>query len=740
MAFQLSPGINVSEIDLTNAVPAVGTSEGAFVGTFRWGPVNERILVSSEVELVARFGKPKVTSAWNNSQSFYTAANFLGYSSALYVTRADNGATAANGETFFKAKYPGILGNSIKVIACEGDATDGGVNNAFYDANGAPGGSSETNRSTLSLTRGQTTAIVKGEVPAAATAIAIDGTATGASLEVNTGDTVSNGVPANSIALGTPHTHVTGQAVVYNNGSNPVSETGSIGGLTNGQTYYLVVTGDFAELASSYNNAVASVPTTINLTGDNSNFGATTTFTVQESTTTVENYFSVGDIIGISGESYIVETVSGYNSATNTVNLTFTRKYWGETTTDATYDVSWEGSIYFESAPLNGRFHIAVIDEDGEITGTKGALLEAFSDVSETDGDKYFDGRSAFYEDVLETSQYFTRKNPELAASKLDNIANGKTSEQLGADIVDQTPGVNLGTDGYTETADEAVSGILLGWDLYKNPDEVDVSLLLTGWAKADVANYVFDNIAETRKDCVAFASAQLSDTTAQDIVDYAADLSGSSYSVMDQGYKYQYDKYNDKYVWVPMNADVAGTCARTDGERDPWFSPAGYSRGQIKNVVKLNLNPNKTQRDLLYKNNINPIIIEPGSGAILFGDKTMQRNPSAFDRINVRRLFIVLEKAIALASKSTLFEFNDEFTRATFRNMIEPFLRDVQGRRGIYDFKVVCDQTNNTGEVIDTNRFIGDIYIKPARSINFIQLNFVAVRTGVDFNEIIGQ
>jgi phage tail sheath protein FI len=209
---------------------------------------------------------------------------------------------------------------------------------------------------------------------------------------------------------------------------------------------------------------------------------------------------------------------------------------------------------------------------------------------------------------------------------------------------------------------------------------------------------------------------------------------------VLDSGYKYQYDKYNDLYRYVPLNGDIAGLCVRTDDTRDPWYSPGGFNRGQIKNIVKLAYNPRKAERDVLYKAGANPVVTFPGQGTVLFGDKTLLSKPSAFDRINVRRLFIVLEKAIATAAKFTLFEFNDEFTRAQFKNLVEPFLRDVQGRRGIYDFKVVCDATNNTGEVIDRNEFVGDIYIKPARSINFIQLNFVAVRTGVEFSEIVGQ
>ena len=213
----------------------------------------------------------------------------------------------------------------------------------------------------------------------------------------------------------------------------------------------------------------------------------------------------------------------------------------------------------------------------------------------------------------------------------------------------------------------------------------------------------------------------------------------GSSYAVMDSGYKYQYDKYADTYRYIPLNGDVAGTCVRTDVDRDPWFSPAGFQRGQIKNVTKLAFSPNQTQRDALYKIDINPVVTFPGQGTVLFGDKTLLGRPSAFDRINVRRLFIVLEKAISNAAKSTLFDFNDEFTRAQFVNLIEPFLRDVQGRRGITDFQVVCDDSNNTSQIVDSNQFVGDIFVKPNRSINFIQLNFVAVRSGVEFSTIVG-
>jgi phage tail sheath protein FI len=285
-------------------------------------------------------------------------------------------------------------------------------------------------------------------------------------------------------------------------------------------------------------------------------------------------------------------------------------------------------------------------------------------------------------------------------------------------------------------------------YDLFRDAEKVDVALVLLGEAGATLCNHVVNNICEVRKDCVAFISppkdavvANSGDERADILTFRNIDLNiSSSYAVMDSGWKYQYDKYNDVFHWIPLNGDVAGLCVRTDVNQDPWWSPAGYNRGQIKNVIKLAFNPFKAERDDLYLAGVNPVIATQGQGTILFGDKTMLAKPSAFDRINVRRLFIVLEKAIARAAKFMLFEFNDEFTRQQFRSLVEPYLRDVQARRGIYDFKVVCDRSNNTGEVIDRNEFVGDIYIKPARAINFIQLNFIAVRTGVDFSEIVGK
>jgi hypothetical protein len=333
-------------------------------------------------------------------------------------------------------------------------------------------------------------------------------------------------------------------------------------------------------------------------------------------------------------------------------------------------------------------------------------------------------------------------------ASHIDNMsaAGGAASSTFtNSDDLPTTESLSGADSGIAPTNAQIIDG----YDKFQNAEEVDVSLILGGDSNATIGTHIINNICESRMDCVAVLSPETGDVVnnstyagkeAEDSITYRNTLPSSSYGVLDGAWKYQYDKYNDVYRHVPMNGDTAGLMVRTDDTRDPWWSPAGLNRGHIKNVVKLSYNPKKSERDLLYKAGINPVVTFPGQGTVLFGDKTMLAKPSAFDRINVRRLFIVLEKAISTAAKYTLFEFNDAFTRSQFRNMVEPFLRDVQGRRGIHDFRVVCDETNNTGEIIDRNEFVGDIYIKPARSINFIQLNFVAVRTGVDFEEIVGQ
>jgi hypothetical protein len=645
MPFQVSPGVNVSEIDLTTVVPAVSTTEGAIAGHFKWGPVDQRVLVDSEDRLVNIYNKPNS----NTATDFFTAANFLAYGNALYVNRVVEGANnAVSGDAspkgaFIKneddynenytntsdhgdwiAKYPGELGNSLKVSACHSAAAwESTVSDVYYNA-----------------TRNSATITLGGD-----------------------------------------------------------SDT------TNG----------FA--------------------GSNA-----------------EANFVVGDIIllGPDKEQRKIKSVSA-----NTITLT--SEYTGNTVTNYAGSVTrrWEFFNVFDNAPTttayaesvgasNDALHVVVVDEDGAFTGQQGVVLEKYENVSAASDARTEQGAGNYYKEVI------NQNSPYIWwGAHNSGLSNGGVRADLGTTFAgSSTPVTNSFTKGKDGTTPSSAQKIL-GYNVFKSSEDVDVSFLLGSDADATLATYLITNIAETRKDCIAVISPERADVVnnnayagkeRDDIIEFRDSLPSSSYAVMDSGWKYQYDKYNDLYRYVPLNGDTAGLMVQTDTTRDPWYSPAGFNRGNVKNSIKLAYNPGKGDRDQLYKKGVNPVVTFPGQGTVLFGDKTLLAKPSAFDRINVRRLFIVLEKAISTASKFTLFEFNDEFTRSQFRNLVEPFLRDVQGRRGITDFRVVCDNTNNTGEVIDRNEFIGDIYIKPARSINFIQLNFVAVRTGVEFSEVVGQ
>ena len=404
----------------------------------------------------------------------------------------------------------------------------------------------------------------------------------------------------------------------------------------------------------------------------------------------------------------------------------------------------------------NDELHVIVADATGDITGfdtdsagnrTKG-VVETFSRMSKNPIAKTAQGNSNYYPDVIYRESAFIYWTDHISAGSNWGTDTTSTYTDVDTITIDTLSG---GTDDYSVTAGE----LELAYDKFSDTESVDVNLVLGGPSGhvndtsggQDTHVTMITNLVEGRRDCVGFVSPYraatvgvTSSVTATENLKVAYDLCpSSSYMVFDSGYKYMYDKYNDVFRFVPLNGDIAGLCAFTDSVRDAWFSPAGFNRGNIRGAVKLSYNPNKGERDILYRARINPVINFPGQGVVLFGDKTALNKTSAFDRINVRRLFLVLEKAISTAAKFQLFEFNDEFTRAQFRNLIEPFLRDVQGRRGISDFKVIADSTNNTGEVIDRNEFIGDIFIKPNRSINFITLNFIATRSGIEFSEVGG-
>lgn len=859
MAFQLSPGVNVSEIDLTTVVPAVATSDGAIGGVFRWGPIGERVLVDSETILVNRFGKPTN----HNAETFFTAANFLAYANRLYVSRAakTTGSTPANanfiitgnstvGNTVLVGNTTGIeAGMYITQSANITAIPSTGINYVINSVNStavilakpiypATTGAAAAANSNLNFARSDTTytavaadasdtavitanlvhQIVKneneyvnkvGSFDPDLTYVARYPGAMGNSLRISVCDT-ADGFSSN-IDLGTARFEVTIGSplgyVVANGSSNVAVNTAFnsvavgdyilAGNSTIGQQYLLVTGKTYTQdLTSNVEFGISGSNGGINLTtgaisinnlnganlvlnvGDvviySNTTGAATgglssgsSYYVTEANTTAVKISATRD-----GASALTSSAAGtahkFLLDVNKLTLSFQDPYrLRQNYTTATLERYWEFFNAVETAPgqsdyvlLNGNtaandeLHVVVVDDGGQFTGTPGTILEVYKGVSRATDAKNNDGSTNYYKDVInDASQYIWWANDRANAysNTSINIESATTSAPANMKM-------RFGADGMNEeTATLSVLGA--AYDLFVSPEDIDISLVMQGRpiggttvvggetiANYQLANYIIDNICETRKDCIALISPDKNKvlnnigSEALSLKNWRGAVRNTSYAVLDSGYKYQYDRYNDIYRWVPLNGDVAGLCARTDNTNDAWWSPAGFNRGNVKNVVKLAWNPRKAERDVLYSNGVNPVVTFPGQGTVLFGDKTLQAKPSAFDRINVRRLFIVLEKAISTSAKFSLFEFNDAFTRAQFKNLVTPYLRNIQGRRGITDFLVVCDETNNTPQVIDSNQFVGDIYIKPARSINFIRLNFVAVGTGVQFSEVVGQ
>jgi len=648
MAFQVSPGVLVREIDLTNVVPAVATSIGAIASGFPQGPVEEIIPIASEQELLAVFGKPTST----NFENWFTAANFLQYGNALRVVRADTAAVNATADgTGLKIKNDNDYEDNYA-------AGQGSVGNWAARFPGTYGNAVGVSICTSATAYEQTVTSTASAAAIGATTLAVtDGT------EFNVGD------------------------IIY------LQET-------DGQQYEVT--------------AIAVNNLTIRQL-DNPNGGGLKT--------------------AMAGGEAIRRRWKFYDF----------------------FDAAPGTSVYATSKNItNDEMHVVVFDHTGGITGFDAdvagqrgnSVLETFPFVSQAASAKTPQGGTAFYANVVNNGSEYVRWMDHAAAltDAGTDIAGGNAYTNVAGNDGVITDTLSGGTDD-TPTIGE----LDIAYNFFADPDTIDINLVMAGSCPAGTdgvthATMIID-LCEGRKDCVGFISPRRADvvsvtsaiTQTTNVKGFFDQLASSSYAVFDSGYKYMYDKYSDVYRFVPLNGDIAGLCANTDNVADAWFSPAGYNRGQIRGAVKLAFNPNKSQRDILYPARINPVISQPGQGTFLFGDKTALTRPSAFDRINVRRLFLVLEKAIATAAKFQLFEFNDAFTRAQFKNLVEPFLRDVQGRRGITDFSVVCDESNNTGEVIDRNEFIGDIFIKPARSINFITLNFIAVRTGVEFSEVGG-
>jgi len=644
MAFQVSPGVLVQERDLTNIIPAVSTSIGAVAGSFAKGPVDEIVSISSEQELVDTFGKPDST----NFETFFTAANFLQYSNALRVVRAQNTSLA----------------------------------------NATASGSSILIKNTDDYTNNYST-----------------GQGTVGTFAARTAGTHGNNLLVSTCPSATAYEEISSRQVASDSTTNAV-----------GNTTIAVDEG------SDFN------------VGD----------IIQFSTTAATNDFDDGDfyrITAISSETLtIVQHPRGAGGLKRVIadNSKIKRRWRYYDSVDRAPGTS---AYVSDRSGSGDEIHVVVVDEDGGISGTPGRVLETFSSLSKAADAKTPQGDNNYYPDVIyNKSQYIYWMDHNTSGTNWGNNASGTTFTAVDTPTLESLSGGSNGTtitDAQLKTA----------YEKFQDSETVDVGLIMAGpsGSTTHVDNLI--TIAEERKDAIVFASPQRADvvnvtnsnTQMQNVKDFFDSIRSSSYAVFDSGYKYAYDRYNDVYRFVPLNGDIAGLAARTDTVADPFFSPAGFNRGIIRGAVKLAFNPTKAQRDILYPARINPVATFPGQGTVLFGDKTGLSTPSAFDRINVRRLFILLEKAISTASKFQLFEFNDEFTRANFRNIVEPFLREIQGRRGITDFLVVCDETNNTGEVIDRNEFVAEIFIKPARSINFITLSFVATRTGVSFDEVAG-
>jgi len=739
-----SPGIVVREVDLTNGrVDATSTKTGGLAAPFAKGPVETPELIETEADLLDTFGQPYPKD--NHYEYWLTASSYLAYGGVMRVVRADdeelkNGfvGTAAsvkikspedytnsayNENTIagvtYAAKNPGSWSNGIKVATIDG----------FGDQ----------------VLSGIVTTNVLGY---GSTVTPVD------PINLKVGYAVTQTVPANTVIAGSGSTSVLdgyfkGQIVNVGNAAITVKLIShvSAGGTETAVDYQQAGTYQFSE------------------TG---NLGI--------HTGEIRRYGSWHGLApGVySGLTTYTNSVDWFDQQSITLNNGAVVK-WNQ--------IADKPGTSSYASTRNSRFdelHVVVYDDTGTITGNSGSVLEKFTNLSKAKDAQYSAGSSSYWRKVIEvgSANLFAGSSPAgivttgFSEDKWDTFGDGgwdQDTENITFSCIGNYSAVLTGGKNYNgiSTITEAnalnldIGALSEAYDYLRNPDEIDVDFLLLGCAnhgkyETQALSNKLIEIAEFRKDAIAFLSPyrgsflsasgageslQLNtDTVTDNIVSYYSPITSSSYAILDSGYKYMYDRFNQQFRYVPMNGDIAGTCARNDINNFPWFSPGGTARGAILNAVKLAYTPNKVHRDKLYSNRINPIIFSPGAGIILFGDKTGLGRSSAFDRVNVRRLFIFLEKAIAAAAKDVLFEFNDEITRINFINIVEPFLRDVQSKRGIQDFVVICDETNNTPSIIDSNEFVADIYIKPARSINFIGLTFVATRTGVSFDEVIGK
>jgi hypothetical protein len=776
MAFQISPGVSVSEIDLTTRTPIPSISDGAFAGNFNWGPAEQVTFVTSQDELVSYFGKPDETTY----KSVLTASSFLSYSNKLRIVRSINSSSGLNSTTVgtgtfikndfeydknyknktdgtaaFYAKYPGILGDSLKISMCLPDRANTVVNN--FDEVELAGNTD------IVLTGTFDNAGVSGNVAIEAT----DGSTTKVDFELRVGDVIT-----------------------YTNGDGDLQKA-IVTSLTN-STYFTAETSSGQAIDGDNSLSAATIvrKKRSNFSEPPENMMGTIEIFESDLTTVVGSgtYFTLqvkaGDLLSFTDNLGIYEE-RRVESVSNNTSLVLSTPSARPVNELSEYSRNWEYNDNFPNPPLTSRFaynrtgnkdvndeiHIIIVDEDGLITNKKDkrgggplsvdSTIEVFPNLSVANNALGLStGETLYYKDVINARSKWVRWGShdaignQVQVNSVDITATG-----WGVDI--ETANSTFAFSGSFSSTSAANGSVtysfggghdgqntsdadkITAYELLKDVENVDAGLILTGETSNTLATYLISDFAEYRKDCVVFVSPEESiinkDDTQKvnDIIVRRNVLPSSSYAVMDGNYKYMFDRFNGVYRWVPFNGDIAGLCSQSDNF-NPFISPAGFNRGNLKNVDKLAFNPSRPLRDLLYVRGVNPIVSFPGRGKVLYGDKTLLAKPSAFDRINVRRLFIAVEKAIAQAAQFSLFEFNDAFTRAQFVALVDPFLRRVQSRRGISDYRVICDETNNPPALIDNNEFRGDIFIKPTKSINFIQLNFVAVSSGVEFSEIV--
>ena len=735
-----SPGILVKEIDLTaGRVDPTSAAIGAIVGPFEKGPVNEPVLVTNEQGLLDNFGDPHATD--KQYETWLVASSYLAYGGPLQVVRSDssNLKNSASG---------GLDGSSISQVKI--GSYDDYVNNG-YDEN-----TLATASIVSSNPGGWANGIKVGVIDAKADQI-LSGVSTAFDGAVGLNQYVGYGVTQS----------LDGRVVIGTGSTSLVEHSLGTGAYLKGMI-----------------TEVGSGQISVKVLSTVSAAGTVTDVDYQQGGV---YEFKTGSITGFSTVATGTKSSVTYGANTATISDWFDAQ---NITLSNGKTIAWNSladkpgtSSY--AAARGARFDevsVVVVDDTGNVTGNAQTILEKHLNLSKAKDSEFSVGATSYWRKYIsENSEYIfalgTNDLSPVGAAYTsgatnynivgdfawDQNASGITFGGSGNVVLTLEGGVNyngqtgIGTAG---ALDATVGDLSTGYDVFANTEEYEVDFLLMGGAAGTqedaqaLASKVI-SVAEGRQDALAFVSpgrtTQLTETVAgqyavksdaditTNVVNWYSPIPSSSYAIFDSGYKYMYDRFADTFRYVPLNGDIAGLCARNDSTNFPWFSPAGTQRGAILNSVKLAYNPSKLQRDTLYSNRINPIVFSPGSGIILFGDKTGLAKASAFDRINVRRLFIFLEDAIKAAAKDVMFEFNDALTRNSFVNAVEPFLRDVQAKRGIQEFRLICDESNNTAAIIDANEFIADIYVKPSRSINFIGLTFVATRSGVSFSEVIG-